>query len=153
MRSAAVTVRLPGVSIAPSRSTCACLKTELENSGAKINMVAANSGGSVGMVIWVWSLEITGVLLLPSSVQNAKVELRDCLKISQSSNQDTKRSNLDHRLARLRQALIVEAETTMIVQPGQTTLDNPALGQDRKTLSLSLDYLQDPSPQGPHPIC
>ena len=27
------------------------------------------------MVIWVLSLEITGVLLLPSSVQNAKVEL------------------------------------------------------------------------------
>ena len=52
------------------------MKTGLEKSGAKTNMVAKNSGGSVGMVIWVLSLEITGLLLLPSSVQKAKVELR-----------------------------------------------------------------------------
>ncbi len=57
------------------------MKTELEKSGAKTNMVAKNSGGSLGMVIWVWSLEITGLLLLPSSVQKAKVELSTVTEI------------------------------------------------------------------------
>ena len=37
------------------------------------------------MVIWVLSLEITGLLLLPSSVQNAKVELRMAVNIIGSS--------------------------------------------------------------------
>lgn len=77
-----------------------------------------------------------------------KRRLRDCLKISQSSNKHAKSGHLDHRLARLRQTLIVKAETTMIVQPRQTTLDDPTLGQDRKAFALALDHLQDPSPEG-----
>src|SRR5438270_11346746 len=45
MRRQLVTVRRPGASNAPIKSTCACRQTRSENNGAKVFRRATNSGG------------------------------------------------------------------------------------------------------------
>src|SRR4051812_11238372 len=45
MRRQLVTVRWPGASNAPIKSTCACRQTRSENNGAKVFKRETNSGG------------------------------------------------------------------------------------------------------------
>ena len=70
-----------------------------------------------------------------------------------SSDQEMNKGNLDHGLAGSGQKFIVFAEPPAMVEPGETTLDDPTFWQNLEDMSLgALDHNQQATEHGPPPI-
>src|SRR5215207_9571622 len=71
--------------------------------------------------------------------------LRACLKIADSANHELDHGEVNHRLTGNGQRLVVLAEPTILSEPGEGSLDDPAPREHLESLVCPADDRKEPS--------